>query len=530
VSAFSALVLAGAPAAVASPADDARAIRAGLERAVAAGRLSKAEAYRYRTIVRKTQAELRLLPGSRYTALARVLQLVRLQAGRYNRPRALALFSMLDHNAEYLSVRVVPPTPTDVVGADGVVYRAGWGAGLQFHPLANVGALNAHVRAGRKAEAAALARALVARAVRPSRTAVWEYYFPFGSGSPPWSSGMVQAVGAQALARAGTLLGEPYLAGAARRAYLAIPTIRLVRGVSTGPWIRLYSFSDLVVLNAQLQAALSLAQYARILADDAAGALARRLEGSAKGLFHQFDTGYWSNYTPGNEAPLKYHVYHVSLLNMLSRRTHDVFWADAAERFDRYTHEPPVFRRGSAIPVLYPWPADGFRDEARVRFWVSKISNVTVRIGGQVHPLGWSRRGWYAVSWRPGRRAPGVVRPVVRSVDLAGNRGEATLQPIRIAVDREPPEVTATVVWRRLTWRVVDNATPWVRMRVALERAGAKKTLVLGRQPLAGSLRLALPRGRWNAVLVVADSSGNRTRTSLGSVPARPAGRETPPR
>ncbi len=515
------LALAAAPAAAASPGDDARVIRAGLDRAVAAGRLSKAESSGYWRIVRRTRAQLTLLPGSRNAALARVLQLVRLQAGRYTRPRALALFSMLDHNAEYLSVRGVPASGTDVVGADGVVYRSGWGAGLQFHPLANVGALNAHVRARRSAQAAALARALDARAVRRSGTAVLEYYFPFGTGSPPWSSGMAQAVAAQALARAGAQLGDPSLTRAARRAYLAIPARRLVRRVSVGPWIRLYSFNDLVVLNAQLQAALSLEQYARITADDAAGALAGRLEHSAKALFHLFDTGHWSNYTPANEASLKYHLYHVTLLRQLSARTEDAFWTDAAQNFDRYTGEPPVFRAGPPIPDLYPWPADGFRDEARVRFWVSKISNVTVRIGGQVHALGWKRRGWYEVAWRPGRRAPGTVRPLVTAVDLAGNRGEARLRPITIAVDRTPPEVTASVAWRRLSWRIRDEATPWVTMAVRIEREGVRRTLHLGRRPLRGSLRLPLPRGRWDAVLVVRDSSGNATRVRLGTVPVR---------
>ena len=55
---------------------------------------------------------------------------------------------MLDFNARYLKKRGLPASGTDVVGAHGVVYRAGWGYGLQFHPLANVGALNVHAAAG----------------------------------------------------------------------------------------------------------------------------------------------------------------------------------------------------------------------------------------------------------------------------------------------------------------------------------------------------------------------------------------------
>ncbi len=66
---------------LASPASDARAITLGLRRAVAAGRLSEADARRYVRAVRRCRAVLTLLPGTRATTLARVLRLVRLQAG-----------------------------------------------------------------------------------------------------------------------------------------------------------------------------------------------------------------------------------------------------------------------------------------------------------------------------------------------------------------------------------------------------------------------------------------------------------------
>ena len=512
------------PRTLATPAEDARAIRIGLRRAVAAGRLTAADARGYGLVVRRSQAVLTLLPGTRGETLARVLRLVRLQARAFNRPRALALFSMLATNADYLAVRGLPADKTDVTGDDGVVYRAGWGYGLQFHPLGNFAALNAHVLGKREEEAARLAAALAARAVPAPGGAVWEYYFPFGYGRPPWISGMAQSVAAQAFARAGTLLGEARFLSAARLAYGAIAGRRLLLSLSSGPWIRHYSFSDLVVLNSQLQSLLSLWNYAGLTNDARAAALASRLEASAKRLFPRFDTGYWSHYSLGRESSLHYHLYVVTLLERLAERTGDEFWRGAVARFERYLHEPPIFRAGAPVPLVYPWPADGFRDSARVSFWLSKVSTVTVTVGGERRFLGVRSDGWHTVVWRPGRRAPGAYRPVVAAVDLAGNRGTATLQPVVLAIDREPPAVTARVAGRRLAWRAHDTGTPWVRLAVHLERRSVRKVLSLGVRPLAGSALLRLPRGRWNAVLAVSDSSGNRTRVPLGALPATPPG------
>ena len=74
-----------------------------------------------------------------------------------------------------------------------------------------------------------------------------------------WTSGLAQAVAAQALARAGRK-------EEARRAFLAIPDRLLIR-LPQGPWIKLYGYSNVVVLNAQLQAALSIGHYARLTND-----------------------------------------------------------------------------------------------------------------------------------------------------------------------------------------------------------------------------------------------------------------------
>lgn len=522
VAASGVLVLAaafvGTAGAQASPTTDARAINAGLSRAVAADRITRKEAATHRDTLHSARAAITWIPSSRRALLAKVLHLVALQSGRFTRPRALALFGMLRANTSYLLRNPVPPDGKDVIGRDGVLYRAGWGYGLQFHPLGNVTELNMLLIEGKRLKALRLARSLARRLVSRGTGAVLEYYFPYAGGSPPWTSGMSQAVAAQAFARTGRRLGVPSYFVPARRAYLAFP--RLTRSIDVGTWVRHYSFSDMVVLNSQLQCAISLVNYGQIVLDPQAVGIGDRLEDAGRAALGRFDTGAWTNYTPGNEAPLKYHVFHVQLAKRLADRTKLDFWIDAHARFNRYTHQPPRFRSGPAIPTLYPWPADGFRDATRIRFFLSKISSsVRLRVAGTTWSLGQERRGWHSVLWRPGHREARVYSPLVTAVDLAGNRGAAYLRGIRIAVDRTPPVVTAHVEGRVLHWRAVDTTSPWVRLRVRLVRNGVVHVLELGRRPKIGSVGLSLPRGRHQAVLAVFDSTGNRARVPLGTVP-----------
>jgi hypothetical protein len=519
--ALAVLALGLASPAGASPATDGRAIVKGLRASVATGRLTGAEATRHRLTLRRARAVLQLLPGTRASNLAAVLHDVAVQSRRFSRPRAVALFGMLETNAEYLALHALPASGRDVFDDEGVVYRSFPGHGLQFHPLGNFGRLNGLWMADRDEDARVLAHALLERAIPASGARfLWEYYFPFGGGRPPWRSGMSQSVAAQALARAGERLADQSLLTAARRAYRSVPAGLLMQ-LSAGPWIRHYSFSGLVVLNAHLQAALSLGDYAEITADPDATALAARMRQTAAAMIPRFDTGYWTHYSLGHEAPLRYHVYVIQILRRLALRTGEEFWRTTAVRFDGYTHEPPLFRVAPLQAVLYPRPVDGFRDVARIRFWVSKISRVTLRLGGETQTL-WLSHGWHKLYWNPGRRRPGIYTGTLTAVDLAGNVGRRTLDPIEIKVDREPPEITATVTRTRLTWVATDPETPWIRLTLHLRRSTVHKALYLGVRPLSGRARIQVPRGVWRVTLVAADSTGNRTWLRLGELAPAP--------
>ena len=408
VAAFVAALALAQPASPAPPADFARA-KAGLSRSLARAWLDPDEVSRYSSIAYRASRAIPRLPGARASNLASVLRLVARQRDRYTRPRALALFGMLDLNVRYLARRALPPAGRDVADPDGVLYRSFPGYGLQFHPLANFSRLTQLAVSGREDGGILLAQALADRGVPTSGGAlVWEYYFPFSGGSPPWTSGMAQAVAAAAFARAS-------LSEEARRAFVAIRKGLLV-WIGGKPWVRLYRFSSMAVLNAQLQAAYSTELYSRLAPDPDAAALAAQLRASASSLLPRFDTGYWSLYSlGGSEAALNYHSYVVSLLRQLAVQTGETTWSDWQLRFDDQLYQPPLLstRRLEAAIVG--------RRGARITFWLSKVSRVTLSVGGQARAV-WLSRGTHTLTWSARGRRPGAYAGSIAAVDLAGNR------------------------------------------------------------------------------------------------------------
>jgi len=213
--------------------------------------------------------------------------------------------------------------PRDVRARSGVVYRRYGSHGYQFQPLASFGRVNALTDAGERRKATALARALVARGRKSGSSICWEYSSGIYGARPRWTSGLTQAVAAQALARVGLLHD-------ARRAFAAIAP-KLLIGLPEGPWVRLYSFSNSVVLNAQLQALLSLRQYAALTHDPRALRLTRELADSSRLLLPRFDTGWWSRYElSGGNAPIDYHRYVTPLPWRLARTSGSTVWARQA--------------------------------------------------------------------------------------------------------------------------------------------------------------------------------------------------------
>jgi hypothetical protein len=523
---FCALALvAGTLASTSGPAQattvraDWKAIATGLERAVKSGRVDAESAATYRADASNALGVLPRIPPGRAAVVASVLHEVAVQAPRYDAPRALALFSMLAENATYFAAHPLPTGRIDVADDDGVVYRWFAGIGLQYHPLASFGALNAAVAAGDFDKVARLGAALVARGEpAPLGTVRFEYWFPFEGGSPPWVSGMAQAVAAQALARASQIT-DPALLDTARASY-GLLSRWLVLQLPSGPWIKLYAFNRDVVLNAQLQTVLSLDDYAELATDGAAQALADRLQATAATLLPRFDSGYWSYYSLArDESTLGYHQFVTGLLQRIGQRTGDPTWTDMAARFQDDLVNPPELTPGKVSPLtLVPVPADGFRDTVSVRLWLSKVSRVTLRVGGASRSatLG---HGSHVLSLDPGTRVPqGTVTPQLTAVDLAGNRTDVDVDPVTVTWDTAPPVVDASLDGRTLRWSATDPGTPWLRLTVELRHPGSVRRVALGRRGLGGTLLLQPPLGVWDATLVAANSAHKATRVALGTL------------
>ena len=398
----------------------------------------------------------------------------------------------------------------DVEAPDGAVYRAGL-TGRYFHPLGSFGKLNHAVMAGHRRRAKRLATSLIARGHRQGRFGlVWYYNVPGGRSG--WTSGLAQAVAAQALARA----GEPK---AARRAFLVIPSRLLIR-LPQGPWIKLYGYSDVVVLNAQLQAALSIGHYARLTNDNRARLLARKLRRTAKALLPRFDTGSWSRYSlGGRSATLEYHEYVTELLWKLSARQGGGRWRVYANRFSKYRRLPPVLRRGHRPPEVLP-VVDGYRDYAPITFWLSKPSTVTFRIAG-TRTSRWFERGWQTFRWWPYEVPAGRYPVWATATDRGGNSTLLGLPWVRVGEDDSPPAVRVSLEGTRLRWRASDAKSPWFQVRLERLIAGKLQKRDLGRFDRRGAFRLRTPPQRMGTTtLVVADTSGNVARIPLCAAPS----------
>ena len=219
--------------------------------------------------------------------------------------------------------------------ADGIVFRYYPSSGYRFQPLLSFGKLNVLVSAHRAPAARRLADALRARGVRRGDALYWEYDFPFDGGAPGWTSGFTQAVAAQALARTAVLVGDLADAAAANAAFRGLQAT-LLMPMAGGSWIREYSFTHQVILNAQLESILAAESYARIAGTATAARVAADLERAARRLLPRFDIGCWGRYQlGGGAADLHYQTYHVDLLRRLAATHTEPIWRATYLRWSR---------------------------------------------------------------------------------------------------------------------------------------------------------------------------------------------------
>jgi hypothetical protein len=261
--------------------------------------------------------------------------------GRIARYRAVVRLRPAD--GWFGAVHVARPTVVDAhralgmrdANGHGLVFQYYPGLGYRFQPLLSFAALNRNVSHRRPNAARRLAAALLGRAVRSGDALYWQYDFSYHGGPVPWTSGFAQAVAAQALARTGFMLRDPLLGAAAAAAFRGLRRT-LLMPLAGGSWIREYSFTQQVILNAQLQSIISLESYAAIAKSAAARRVASDLIVATRRLLPRFDMGCWARYQLGGPAAsLRYQIYHVELLRHLAATRAEPIWRNTYLRWRR---------------------------------------------------------------------------------------------------------------------------------------------------------------------------------------------------
>jgi hypothetical protein len=452
--------------------------------------------------------------------------------GKLTPTRMRPLFRQLDANRVWFAASA-PPGPLARVSVPGdlLVYAYYPGHGLQFQPLFNWTKVNSYWFAKDYAGMQALIDELAPLAVpQPGGWVSWEYAFDYPGSRAPWLSGMAQGVAIQALARGWEATHDDRDLALARQALPGLGRRLAAGGLLVesprGRWWPLYpERPSLRVLNGDLQAVISLYDYAAITGDAQALAWAQDGARAAAAVLPKYDTGAWSRYHRSREADLGYHDLMTLQLRQLALKSGDPVFRAYADRFAAYRVTPPVIaattnRTARAYPSVDGSP----RAVVRVRARLDKISRVTLVVtdatGSTVAAsrLGTRRRGLLKVRWNAHVRrrpaVPGAYQLWLSATDLAGNRSPRT--PVGIAAveqDTDPPAARLLRIGRaggsvRLRWASTDNASDHLRIEVSV----AGHTALLRSVPLGGRRTLALsaPDGAFTAWITVTDESGNK--------------------
>ena len=383
-----------------------------------------------RAIHTDVKRAIRDLSGMRRAELAGVLATVEGIAARgsLRASRLAPLFLTLQRNLEWWSSRPLLAAGQRVTFEDSeLVWQYVPGQGLQLHPLANFGKLNAYAKSRRnKLRNMVLLDELMAVAVPRGGGLAWEYYFTFDGGRPPWVSSLAQGTGLQAIARSARKLGRMDELLPAIQRGLTLFEQRPPTGVRVasagGAHYAQYSFwPELRIANGFVQSLVGLYDVAQITGNPRAAQLFADGDRAARAELPRFDTGAWSLYSRGaiaRESDLHYHTLLRDFLASLCDRTAEPVYCTAESHLTSYLTTPPELDlrttrlRGGATRTL--------------GFMLSKISSTSVRViapsGRTVLAVaaGVVGRGTRTVAWRVPRRA-GEYTVRLDATDLAGN-------------------------------------------------------------------------------------------------------------
>jgi hypothetical protein len=224
----------------------------------------------------------------------------------------------------------------------------------------------------------ALLSQIIPLAVNRAGGLVWEYYFQFDGGKPPWTSAMSQGTAIEALTRAYLASQQASYLQLAHQA-LAVFTVPAPVGVRVatplGARYVQYTFTPgTSIINAFLQSLIGLYDYAQASGDPLAQQLFAAGNAEAEAEVPQFDTGAWSLYQPGVEDTLSYHELVTGFLQQLCTRTQAPVYCLTAQHFTAYLTTPPT------LELLTQTVRKG--KTSSISFQLSKYSHVGIVVNG----------------------------------------------------------------------------------------------------------------------------------------------------
>jgi hypothetical protein len=381
------------------------------------------------------------LHGTRRVELTAVMSNLQTMAAAhaFTPSRLPALFLTLDRNRQWWTTGPVlfPGQEIEFTGSN-LVWEYYVGQGLELQVLATFGRADGMYTAGpsQYSQMRSLLAEMIPLAVNRAGGLVWEYYFRFDGGAPPWTSSMSQGTGLEALTRAAKAFGRAAAPPGSTQTYLqiahqALPLFTVAPPTGTriptpaGARYLQYSFAPQTdIINAFLQSLIGLYDYAQESGDPGAEQLFRAGNAQAQAELPRFDTGAWSLYQPGIEDDLNYHELVTGFLQQLCSRTKAAIYCGTAQHFQAYMKTPPMLR------LLTTQVAAKHR--FNLRFWLSKYSHVGIVIT-QGQQTVFSTSAYF--SYRTNAFAvpalkPGTYQVVLAATDLPGtfNRLAGTLQ------------------------------------------------------------------------------------------------------
>ena len=423
-----------------------------------------------------------------------------------------------------------------------VVFTYYSGRGVQFQPfetykqgLRELNTLKPDVEAAR-----AIADRMLELAAPRGPALTWEYFFPFGGPSRPWTSSISQAVATEFFYRVGAAVPEaeraPYAnaaEGAARSFQLSTRRGGVASPQGKGSFYVMYPFAPSQrILNGHLQVLLNVNRYATASGSKVAKAVVAQGIVGVLPMLPKFDTGAWSNYQPGQEAELGYHEFQTEQLVKLGDETANETFADYGARFTQYLDTPPTitFPATALTPIFAA--RDGFRDSLTVPYVIDKRAKATMVVfdatDTEVRRISYSRgRGagriiWNGLDSKGTPVPPGDYTAQFTVTDIVGNRtfiGHE--QPLRVVKDEVQPTLRLMTVRERGTSTLVTASAFDLHSAymIAMVRIDGR-VVATRRAPRSGNVTIRIAKAMREVSrgeLVLRDTSGNELVQPLTS-------------